>query len=111
VLKGHTCFAYVFEGSARFCQDQDRFDYEASGENYFDLNRDPYLGNHSLIVFGDGDAVQATAGKDGARFLLISGKPLREPVAWYGPIVMNTEDELRIAFQEYQDGTFIKKKG
>ncbi len=108
VASGHTCFAYVFEGSVRFCREQDAFDYDAVGENYFDLDRDPFHGNHSLVVFGDGDAVQATAGQDGARFLLISGKPLREPVAWYGPIVMNTEEELRTAFREYQEGTFIK---
>lgn len=110
VTPGHTCFAYVFEGSVRFCEDQDCFDYPEVGENYFDLQRDPYLGNHSLAVFGDGDSVQARAGVEGARFLLISGKPLREPVAWYGPIVMNTEEELRTAFREYQEGTFIKHK-
>ena len=110
VTRGHTCFAYVFEGSARFCREQDAFDYDAVGDNYFDLNRDPFLGNHSLVVFGDGDEVQATAGPDGARFLLISGKPLREPVAWYGPIVMNTEEEIRTAFREYQEGTFIKNR-
>jgi hypothetical protein len=108
---GHTVFAYVFEGKARFCQEQDAFDYDAEGENYFDLQRDPYLGNHSLVVFGDGDEVRVTTAAEGVRFLLISGKPLREPVAWYGPIVMNTEEELRVAFREYQDGTFIKKKG
>jgi quercetin 2,3-dioxygenase len=107
---GHTVFAYVFEGSARFCTEQDPFDYSASGENYFDFQRNPYLANHSLVVFGDGDEVQATTAVEGARFLLISGKPLREPVAWYGPIVMNTEEELRTAFKEYQEGTFIKKK-
>jgi quercetin 2,3-dioxygenase len=105
---GHTVFAYVFEGKARFCVDQDAFDYDAEGENYFDLQRDPYLENHTLVVFGDGEQVQITTAAEGVRFLLISGKPLREPVAWYGPIVMNTEEELRVAFQEYQDGTFIK---
>jgi len=111
VPRGHTCFAYVIGGRVRFCEEQDCFDYSSSGENYFDfLNRDPYLGNHSLVVFNDGDTVQATAGVEGAQFLLISGKPLREPVAWYGPIVMNTQDELRTAFREYQEGTFIKKK-
>ncbi len=108
---GHTVFAYIFEGSARFCTDQDPFDYEAAGENYFDLERNPYLGNHNLVVFGYGDEVQVTTAIEGARFLLISGKPLHEPVAWYGPIVMNTEEELRTAFREYQEGTFIKKNG
>ncbi len=108
---GHTVFAYVFEGRARFCTEQDPFDYDAEGENYFDLQRNPYLGNHNLVVFGDGDEVQMTTAIEGVRFLLISGKPLREPVAWYGPIVMNTEEELRTAFREYQEGTFIKKQG
>jgi len=108
---GYTVFAYVFEGKARFCVEQEPFDYEAEGDNYFDLKQDPYLENHSLVVFGDGGQVQITTAEESVRFLLISGKPLREPVAWYGPIVMNTEEELRVAFKEYQDGTFIKKKG
>jgi quercetin 2,3-dioxygenase len=107
---GHTVFAYVFEGKARFCVEQDAFDYDEEGNNYFDMQRDPYLENHSLVVFDDGDQVQITTADEPVRFLLISGKPLREPVAWYGPIVMNTEEELRVAFREYQDGTFIKKK-
>jgi hypothetical protein len=52
--------------------------------------------------------VKVEAGDRGVRFLLVSGRPLREPVAWYGPVVMNTEEELRIAFEEYENGTFIK---
>ena len=62
------------------------------------------------MTFSDGDGVEITAGDEGARFLLVSGKPLREPVAWRGPIVMNTEEELRVAFAEYADGTFLKHK-
>ncbi len=59
-------------------------------------------------MFGDGDQVETRAGRDGVRFLLVSGKPIREPVAWRGPIVMNTERELDIAFEEYWSGRFLK---
>ena len=63
--------------------------------------------NRSLVVFDRGDEVTVKAGDEGIRFLLVSGKPLEEPVAWYGPIVMNTQAELRQAFAEFQDGTFL----
>ena len=65
-------------------------------------------GNRSLVVFGDGDDVTVQAGDEGIRFLLVSGKPIEEPVAWYGPIVMNTNVELQQAANELRDGTFIK---
>ena len=65
--------------------------------------------NRSLILFDRGDDVMVHAGEDGIRFLLVSGKPLQEPVAWYGPIVMNTQQELRQAFEELEAGTFLKK--
>ena len=65
--------------------------------------------NRSLVVFDRGDEVEVQAGEDGIRFLLVSGKPLEEPVAWYGPIVMNTQEQLQQAFQELQQGTFLKK--
>ena len=61
-------------------------------------------------MFDRGDEIAVQAGDPGARFLLVSGKPLNEPVAWYGPIVMNTQEELREAFEELQDGTFLKTK-
>jgi redox-sensitive bicupin YhaK (pirin superfamily) len=64
--------------------------------------------NRTLVLFDRGDEVMVQAGGRGMRFLLVSGKPLEEPVAWHGPIVMNTEEELRQAFQEYRDGTFLK---
>jgi len=64
--------------------------------------------DRSLVLFDSGDEVTVQAGDNGVRFLLISGQPLREPVAWYGPIVMNTQDELRLAFEELQEGTFLK---
>jgi len=67
--------------------------------------------NRSLILFDRGDEVTLQAGNDGIRFLLVSGKPLEEPVAWYGPIVMNTQEQLRRAFTELQEGTFLKDAG
>ena len=64
--------------------------------------------NRSLVLFDRGDEITVQAGERGIRFLLVSGKPLREPVAWHGPIVMNTREELQRAFAEYQDGTFLR---
>ncbi len=64
--------------------------------------------NHSLVLFDRGDEITVQAGPEGIRFLLVSGKPIEEPVAWYGPIVMNTQDQLREAMSELQTGTFIK---
>ena len=66
-------------------------------------------GNRSLVLFDRGDEVVVQAGETGIRFLLVSGKPIEEPVAWYGPIVMNTEAELRQAYTELRQGTFIQK--
>jgi redox-sensitive bicupin YhaK (pirin superfamily) len=66
------------------------------------------VNNRSLVLFDRGDEVVVQAGDDGIRFLLVSGKPLEEPVAWYGPIVMNTQEQLRQAFDELQRGTFLK---
>ncbi len=65
-------------------------------------------GNRTLIRFGSGDEVTVTAGPEGIRFLLISGAPIEEPVAWHGPIVMNTQEELRQAVRDLQNGTFIR---
>ena len=64
--------------------------------------------NRSLVLFDTGGEVSVQAGVDGIRFLRVSGKPLREPVAWYGPIVMNTQDQLRQAYEELEEGTFLK---
>ena len=77
--------------------------------NYFDLQRDSRIGNTSLVLFDAGDQVVVSTGDEPVRFLLISGRPLKEPVAWYGPIVMNTQAELRLAFDELQKGTFLKQ--
>jgi redox-sensitive bicupin YhaK (pirin superfamily) len=108
--KGHTVFVYVIGGNGYFCQDKDPFTYEAEGVNYFDIQRDPFIGNETLVLFDDGDQVMVSTEAEPVRFLLISGKPIGEPVAWYGPIVMNTQAELRNAFEEYQNGTFITHK-
>jgi redox-sensitive bicupin YhaK (pirin superfamily) len=78
--------------------------------NYFDIQRDPFVGKEHLVLFDDGDQVMVSTEDEPVRFLLVSGKPIGEPVAWYGPIVMNTQEELRIAFEEYRSGTFIKHK-
>jgi redox-sensitive bicupin YhaK (pirin superfamily) len=108
--RGHTVFAYVIEGKGYFSRELKPFSYEMEGVNYFDMNRDPFLENGDLVLFHDGDQVMVSTEGDPVRFLLVSGKPIREPVAWYGPIVMNTNDELRIAFEEFNNGTFIKHK-
>jgi redox-sensitive bicupin YhaK (pirin superfamily) len=67
-------------------------------------------GNHSLVLFDRGDEISVQAGDEGIRFLLVSGKPIEEPVAWYGPIVMNTQEQLRQAMAELQTGGFIKRR-
>jgi redox-sensitive bicupin YhaK (pirin superfamily) len=90
----HNVFAYLFQGDGRFGKDA-----QPVG-----------AGTGTLVLFGDGDDVAVTAGADGARFLLISGRPLHEPVAWRGPIVMNTQEELATAWRELDDGTFIKHR-
>jgi redox-sensitive bicupin YhaK (pirin superfamily) len=108
VKRGNTVFAYVVEGRGYFDRRRDPYAFEAEGSNYFDFARDSLVGPENLIIFDDGDQLEINAGDKGLRFLLVSAKPIREPVAWYGPIVMNTQEELRIAFEEYRNGTFIK---
>jgi hypothetical protein len=93
VERGHTVFAYVVEGEA-----------------YFDTDKNQSYDSKNVILFGDGDQVVVSTGNKPVRFLLVSGNPIREPVAWRGPIVMNTQEELQIAFEEYRRGTFIKQK-
>jgi hypothetical protein len=108
--RGHTVFAYVIGGKGAFCQKNDPYSYEEEGENYFDMKRSRLLGDRHLVLFGDGDRVSVTAEVEPVRFLLISGKPIGEPIAWSGPIVMNTQEELRIAFEELDRNTFIKHR-
>jgi quercetin 2,3-dioxygenase len=108
--KGHTVFAYVLDGKGYFGPERNAYDYEVEGANYFDLKRDCMMGPESLIIFDDGDEVSISTEETPVRFLFVSGKPIKEPVAWYGPIVMNTQEELRVAFEEYEKGTFIKHR-
>ena len=107
---GHTVFAYVIEGKAYFCKEKNPFTYDVVGANYCDIQREPFVSNENLVLFDDGEQVFVSTGDQPARFLLISGQPIGEPVAWYGPIVMNTQQELQIAFDEYNSGSFIKHK-
>ncbi len=109
--RGHTAFAYVIQGRGTFCGEKDAYAYEAEWVSYSDAERGPRIGDRHLVLFGDGDAVSVVAEDEPVRFLLISGKPIREPIAWYGPIVMNTQEELRLAYDELRRGTFIKARG
>ncbi len=91
VQKGHTVFAYVFEG-----------------EGYFDERNEKLIESEHLVLFEDGDQIVAKTEDSQLRFLLVSGMPIGEPIAWYGPIVMNNREELDVAFREYREGSFIK---
>jgi redox-sensitive bicupin YhaK (pirin superfamily) len=92
VREGYTAFAYVI-----------------GGEGTFDPREGYQMNNRDLVLFGNGPSIWARSSGRGFRFLFFSGKPIHEPVAWRGPIVMSTTDELRLAFREYEEGTFIKK--
>jgi len=109
-VPSHTVFAYVIEGGGLFCNEKNPFSYEFDGANYFDFKQDRFIRNATLVLFGDGEQVLVSTEKDPVRFLLVSGKPIGEPVAWYGPIVMNTQEELQRAFEEFNSNTFIKHK-
>ena len=101
-------FAYVFAGSGTFRDASDPRGVLTEATDGSDTVRRDEAGNRSLVLFDSGDEVVVQAGDEGIRFLLVSGKPLEEPVAWYGPIVMNTQDQLRQAFTELENGTFLK---
>ena len=102
-------FAYIFEGSGSFRDASQPFGVRVEKEvNGEELHLRDLSGNRTLVQFDRGDEVTVKAGETGIRFLLVSGKPLKEPVAWHGPIVMNTGDELREAIRDLQNGTFIK---
>jgi quercetin 2,3-dioxygenase len=103
-------FAYVFEGSGTFSGASQPFGVLTEKETGETPVRER-TGNRSLVLFDSGDQVTVEAGEHGIRFLLVSGKPIEEPVAWYGPIVMNTKAELQQAVAELNDGTFIKQTG
>ena len=102
-------FAYVFEGAGRFDNASNPrgvlLEKELRGE---EVNIRDLSGDRTLVHFGTGDEVEVTAGPNGVRFLLVSGAPIQEPVAWHGPIVMNTQEEIYTAVKELRNGTFIK---
>jgi redox-sensitive bicupin YhaK (pirin superfamily) len=100
-------FAYVFAGSGKFCNASEPLAVPTESVRWSDTTPPAEAENRSLILFDSGDEVEVQAGEDGIRFLLVSGKPLQEPVAWYGPIVMNTQQQLQQAFQELKEGTFL----
>ena len=104
-------FAYVFEGAGAFADASDPsgvlLEKEVAGQ---EVNIRDLSGDRTLVRFGTGDEVTVQAGPDGMRFLLISGAPIDEPVAWHGPIVMNTQDELMEAMRQLRNGTFIQPK-
>jgi hypothetical protein len=101
-------FAYVFAGAGSFSDASEpqavltESAVDPNAQAVYDAN------NHSLVLFDRGDEIVVQAGPEGIRFLLVSGKPLEEPVAWYGPIVMNTQEELRQAMAELHNGSFIR---
>ncbi len=109
VKPGYTVFAYVVEGEGYFDSGRNAFDRQNVSENYFDMTPSCVCKEGDIALYEPaGNTVVVTTDKKSVRFLLVSGKPLKEPVAWYGPIVMNTQEELKTAFQEFQNGTFIK---
>ncbi len=104
-------FAYVFAGSGKFSNASGPLAVPTEGVGWLDTAPPAQADNRSLVLFDTGDEVSVQAGEEGVRFLLVSGKPLQEPVAWYGPIVMNTQEQLRQAFEELERGTFLKSRG
>jgi redox-sensitive bicupin YhaK (pirin superfamily) len=105
-------FAYIFDGAGSFrdASNPQTVATEVMEEGLPDATSVDMTGNRNLILFDSGDEITVQAGDEGIRFLLVSGKPIEEPVAWRGPIVMNSQDELEAAFRELQEGTFIRKR-
>jgi hypothetical protein len=111
VATTRNAFAYVFEGAGDFCNASGPLEVPTEGVGWSDTTPPAHADNRSLVLFDRGDEVTVQARDEGVRFLLVSGRPLAEPVAWYGPIVMNTQEQLRQAFEELQKGTFLKPPG
>jgi quercetin 2,3-dioxygenase len=110
IKEGHTAIAYILDGEGYFDDRRDAFAYEMAGSGWMDVNRRCICGPETVVLYErDGREVTIVTGEKPVRFLFIAGKPLNEPVAWYGPIVMNNQDELRTAFEEYAKGTFVKQ--
>jgi redox-sensitive bicupin YhaK (pirin superfamily) len=110
VATTRNAFAYVFAGAGDFCNASGPLEVPTEGVGWSDTTPPAHADNRSLVLFDRGDEVTVQARDEGIRFLLVSGTPLAEPVAWYGPIVMNTQEQLRQAFAELQEGTFLKSK-
>ena len=108
VDRSNQAFAYVFAGGGTFRDASQPRGVVNELTNQRDAALADETGNRSLVLFDQGDEVVVQAGDEGIRFLLVSGRPIQEPVAWYGPIVMNTQDELQQAFAELREGTFIR---
>jgi redox-sensitive bicupin YhaK (pirin superfamily) len=100
-------FAYVFAGGGKFCNASGPLAVPTEGVGWADVEPPRDADNRALVLFDSGDEVSVQAGDDGIRFLLVSGTPLKEPVAWYGPIVMNTQEQLRQAYDQLDEGTFL----
>jgi redox-sensitive bicupin YhaK (pirin superfamily) len=106
---GHTAFAYILSGEGYFDDQRDAFASEMVGHGWSDAERHCLCMAETVVLFEHaGEAIVITTTDTPVRFLFVSGKPLGEPVAWYGPVVMNTQEELKIAFDEYRHGTFVK---
>jgi len=105
---GRTVFAYVVEGEALFDPERDPYSRELVADGWFETERSCLFGADSLVLYGPGRDVVVTSEARPVRFLLVSGKPIGEPIAWYGPVVMNTQAELKLAFEEFEKGTFVK---
>ena len=101
-------FAYVFAGAGKFCNASEPLAVPTEAAGWADATPPSHADNRTLVLFDRGDEVEVQAGEAGIRFLLVSGQPLEEPVAWYGPIVMNTQEELRHAFAQLDTGTFLR---
>ena len=110
VEAGRNAFAYVFAGSGKICNTSEPLSGPSEPADRADAHAPTEASNRYLVLFDQGDEIMVESGKEGIRFLLVSGKPLHEPVAWYGPIVMNTQAELKKAFEELEKGTFLKSK-
>jgi redox-sensitive bicupin YhaK (pirin superfamily) len=109
VDRANHAFAYVFAGSGTFRDASEPRAVLTETVDGTDRTEYSAAGNRSLVLFDRGDEIVVQAGDEGIRFILVSGRPIEEPVAWYGPIVMNTEAELQRAFRELRDGSFIRK--
>ena len=110
IKEDYTVFTYIIAGKGYFSHNTEPFSFDTEGVSYFDMETGPLMDNETLVLYRrDGDHVHVSTESSPVRFLLFSGKPLHEPVAWHGPIVMNTREELQKAFEEYNNGTFLKQ--